>query len=71
MSENKTREMAKVAFSAVYNSDPAEFNRIAQEAIKDAVKSKIQTMRGEIRDQVTNTLLVKDSGTTITQPSKE
>jgi hypothetical protein len=57
-------EQAKAAFSAVYNSDPAEFNRIAQQAIKDKVREKIKTMRGEIRDQVTDRLIIKDSGTT-------
>ena len=62
MSDNK--DYARKAFAAVYNEDPATFNKIAQQAIKDVVREKIKTIRGEIRDELTNRLLAKDGGTT-------
>lgn len=61
MSEESQKASAKAAFAAIYSENPAEFNTIAQEAIKNAVREKIRTIRGEIRDEMTDRLLVKDS----------
>jgi hypothetical protein len=58
-----TTDYAKQAFTHVYNSDPAEFNKVAQQAIKNAVREKIKTIRGEIRDELADKILAQEKNT--------